>query len=362
MIRVFIVDDDDMIRSAVCSMVELEPDMSMVGEHDRVEGALELIKAAKPSVVLLDVQLPDGHGTEIASALRDMDTPSGVIMISVQKDIAFLKEAMNAGARDYLLKPFGSDEMSSAVRKLAEEMSLNRKGPEIVGIWSSRGGSGGTSLTVSLGRAIRKQGSNVALVDGDLYLGDIAYLMDVPPERSWADWGRDRGESSPERYLVESNGVSIMAAPMNPAQAELVKSGMAARFIEGLSSYDFVLIDLPRSFDEITLEMAEKCDRIWLVGDMTCTGVKNLRLFSSLLEQLRMPCEDISVILNFFVRAERDTRKKMESEFNIRAVLPLDDSVEKGWIQGKSASGGFFGSPYAKAVNGLASYLIKDKI
>lgn len=354
MIRVFIVDDDDMIRSAVCSMVDLESDMSVVGQHNRVEGALEAIKAARPSVVLLDVQLPDGHGTEIAAVLKNMDDPPGAIMISVQKDIVFLKEAMNAGARDYLLKPFGSDELCGAVRKIAEESMVNRKGPEVLGIWGCRGGAGGTSLAVSLGRAVTALGHRVALVDGDLYLGDVAYLLDASPDRGWADWGRDGGKLPAERYLIEAEGMSIMAAPVNPAQAELVKPGMAASFIGGITSCDLVIVDLPRSLDEMTLEMAEKCDRILLIGDMTCTGVKNLRLFSSLLEQLRLPCSKVSVVLNFFLRSDRNTRLKLESEFEVEAVLPRDESVEKSWIEGKPLSGGLFGSSYGKAVASLA--------
>ncbi len=369
MIRVFIVDDDSVTRDVIRGMLQMEPDVEIIGESDRLEGVIETVTRLRPSVLLLDVQLPDGDGPELAEKLAEMPVHPGIIMISVQKDVAFLRKAMQAGARDYLLKPFTSAELVDAIRRVNTE-TLSKGGTrqaERIAIWSCRGGAGGSSFSISLASQLAMMGKRTALIDGDLYMGDVAFLLNTPYELSWTNWANEclSGVADGERYLaLGPNNLMIMPTAKNPVQAELIKAGMADRLIQSLSDrFDYIFVDLHRNLDDISVELAEACQRLWLVSDCTCTGVKNLHLVSGLLDQLRIPWIERAVILNRVEREHRSIVEKIDKEYTVKGILPFESKLENGWLRGEPLIIDQPRAAYSKIIREIASALeVREKV
>jgi two-component system, NarL family, response regulator DevR len=127
-IRVFLVDDHEVVRRGVRDMLEAEDDIEVVGEAGTVEEALGRIPATSPDVALLDVRLPDGDGVELCRDLRSSHPEIHALMLTSYDDDEALFNAMMAGASGYVLKQVrGSDLIANVRRVAAGESTLDPK-------------------------------------------------------------------------------------------------------------------------------------------------------------------------------------------------------------------------------------------
>ncbi len=123
-VRVFLVDDHEVVRVGVSALIDAEEDMEVVGEAGTVTDALRRIDMAKPDVALLDVRLPDGTGVELCRDIRSSHPEVACIMLTSHSDDEALFSSILAGASGYLLKGVKVDELIDAIRKVANGMSL----------------------------------------------------------------------------------------------------------------------------------------------------------------------------------------------------------------------------------------------
>ncbi|MGG6266834.1 response regulator transcription factor [Leptolyngbya sp. AN03gr2] len=115
-IRVLLVDDQSLIRQGLKAMLELEPDLQIVGDADNGKVALELVAHLQPDVVLMDIRMPEMSG-QTATQLITQEFPTvKVLILSTFDDDAYIAGAMQAGARGYLLKDMPSRELATAIR------------------------------------------------------------------------------------------------------------------------------------------------------------------------------------------------------------------------------------------------------
>jgi two-component system response regulator DevR len=123
-LTVCIVDDHPMVRDGLRAVFDTTDDIVVVGEADSLATALPLLRRVRPRVALVDVQLPDGSGTEICRFLKE-NAPevSCLILTSMAHDEA-LFEAVRAGASGFVLKQIKSDELAMCVRRVAEGATL----------------------------------------------------------------------------------------------------------------------------------------------------------------------------------------------------------------------------------------------
>jgi two-component system, NarL family, response regulator DevR len=117
-IRVFLVDDHEIVRRGLVDLISAEADLEVVGEAGIVAGAVDLIVAANPDVVLLDWQLPDGTGVEICRELRDAHPKVACLMLSAFANDDALFSAIIAGARGYVLKQIRGNDLVDSIRKV----------------------------------------------------------------------------------------------------------------------------------------------------------------------------------------------------------------------------------------------------
>ncbi len=118
-VRVFLVDDHEVVRQGVRSLLEAAGDLEVVGEADSVETGLARILAVRPQVAVLDVRLPDGNGVELCREIRSRLPEVACLMLTSYTDDEALFEAIIAGAAGYVLKQVRGSELIDAVRRVA---------------------------------------------------------------------------------------------------------------------------------------------------------------------------------------------------------------------------------------------------
>jgi DNA-binding NarL/FixJ family response regulator len=123
-IRIFLVDDHEIVRRGVADLLEDEPDMAIVGEAASVTEALARIPTHDVDVAVLDVRLPDGNGVELCRELRSMLPTLQCLMLTSFTDEDAMLEAILAGAGGYVIKDIKGSALLSAVRTVGSGRSL----------------------------------------------------------------------------------------------------------------------------------------------------------------------------------------------------------------------------------------------
>ncbi|GAA4562824.1 response regulator transcription factor [Planotetraspora kaengkrachanensis] len=124
MIRVFLLDDHEVVRRGVAALLESEDDIEVVGEAGTAESAVARIPALKPDVAVLDVRLPDGSGVDVCREVRSRVPELACLMLTSFADEEALFNAVMAGAAGYVLKQIHGSDLVGAVRTVARGQSL----------------------------------------------------------------------------------------------------------------------------------------------------------------------------------------------------------------------------------------------
>ncbi|TWF98859.1 response regulator [Kitasatospora viridis] len=123
-IRVFLLDDHEVVRRGVHELLSGEDDIEVVGEAGTAAEALSRIPAVRPDVAVLDVRLPDGNGVEVCREVRSADPRIRCLMLTSFSDDEALFDSIMAGASGYVLKAIRGTDLLSAVRDVAAGKSL----------------------------------------------------------------------------------------------------------------------------------------------------------------------------------------------------------------------------------------------
>ena len=123
-IKVFLLDDHEIVRRGLADLLGLEADLDVVGEAGTAADALHRIPATRPDVAVLDVRLPDGSGVEVCRDVRDALPEVRCLMLTSYADDEALFDAIMAGASGYVLKDIRGNDLVEAIRQVAAGRSL----------------------------------------------------------------------------------------------------------------------------------------------------------------------------------------------------------------------------------------------
>src|SRR3990172_8312267 len=325
-IKVLIVDDIPETRDHLTKLLGFESDIDVVGAAASGAEAVTMAVALVPDVVLMDINMPDMDGIATTELLAVKCPTAAVVMMSVQGEADYLRRSMLAGAREFLVKPFSSDELTASIRQVwarerdkqsritapiaaaaagASTASTSGEPGIVVAIFSPKGGVGRTTIAVNLAVAAASLGGRrVALMDASFQFGDVGVLLNLNPKnKSIADLASvlEAGEADElDSYVVNhSSGVRVLLAPPSPEQAELITAAHARRVVERLrAENDLVVVDCPSSFNDATLGILDSADLILTLLSLEITSIKNMRLFLEVAEQLGYGAGKIRLVLN----------------------------------------------------------------
>ena len=122
--RVFLLDDHEVVRQGLRSLIEVEDDLIVIGEAGTAEEALDRIPATRPDIAVLDVRLPDGDGVEVCREVRSRLPEVQCLMLTSFADDEALFSAIMAGAAGYVLKQIRGNDLVDAIRRVAAGESL----------------------------------------------------------------------------------------------------------------------------------------------------------------------------------------------------------------------------------------------
>ncbi len=322
-IRVLIVDDITETRDHLARLLGFESDIEIVGLAESGRHAIELAIALKPDIVLMDINMPDMDGIEATEQLSAQVPGASVVMMSVQGEADYLRRSMLAGAREFLVKPFSSDELTSSIRQIySRERERLERFPvavaapaaapadvdpgRIVAVFGPKGGIGRTTVAVNLAVAAASElDQRTALVDGSFQFGDVGVLLNLNPKnKSIADLAPDLEaglelETIDPFLTVHSSGAKVLLAPPSPEMAELVTAVGVRKVLQMLRrTNDLIIVDCSSSMSDTTLAILDEADVILTMLTLEITSIKNMRLFLEVTDQLGYESSSIKLVLN----------------------------------------------------------------
>jgi two-component system, NarL family, response regulator DesR len=117
-IRVLLAEDQTMLRGALSTLLELEPDITVVAQAPNGRDAFRLARDLSPDIVVTDIEMPEMTGLELAAALKQSESKSRVVILTTFARPGYLRRALDAGARGYLLKERPASELAEAIRRV----------------------------------------------------------------------------------------------------------------------------------------------------------------------------------------------------------------------------------------------------
>jgi pilus assembly protein CpaE len=328
-IRVLVVDDIPETRDHLTKLLGFESDIDVVGSAASGREAIEMAVRLNPDVILMDINMPDLDGIAATEQLSSVVPTAAVVMMSVQGEADYLRRSMLAGAREFLVKPFSSDELTASIRQVSARErdkqsriaaapvavgSAAASGPRstesgepgiIVAVFSPKGGVGRTTVAVNLAVAAASElGRKVVVMDGSFQFGDVGVLLNLNPKsKSIADLIPELevgSLDSLDTFLIShTTGVNVLLAPPSPETAEMITAAGVKTVLDRLrADHDLVVVDCTSYFNDTTLAILDSADVILTMLSLEITSIKNMRLFLEVAEQLGYESGKVRLVLN----------------------------------------------------------------
>jgi len=353
---------------------------------DRAEGVAEQVQdvaeelVPRPEVVICsrigtvgDV-LTDAGPFDVLVAGPSMGTRSGMARLQIIHDElpelvmvlalsrrpdAGLRDIVRTGASDLVQLPAEDKEMIDTLQRAVElagklakpaapapvaapvPAAPHHAGPgRVFTISSATGGCGKTFYATNLAYFLARHAEGrAAIVDLDLQFGEVVTAMRLRPRYTIFDaLQRDDTDEADlhahiEEYMVEhETGVHVLAAPREPSEADRINPPDVTRIIDAVRSrFDYVIVDTPPALTEVVLAAFDLSDQLYVMATLDLPSVRNMSVFLQTLERLRIPADNVRLILN---KAESDVGIDIDQVTKLfpqgfEAVLPYAKEVSR---------------------------------
>jgi len=379
-ITVIIAENELSEREKLKGQLANEQDIEVVGEARDGKECLELVKRQRPTVVLIKEDLPVVNGLAVAEQLSTEMPEVGVILILTGSEGQEVWHKMlRAGIKEFLTRPFPVDRLLEEVRKVhgiqskaakrataaAPPKPVEPEGPKrrVITITGPRGGCGKTVIAANLAVALAGVSEKVALVDLNLWGGDVGMLLDVTPKRTLGDllpgFGGIDYDVVDSVMSKHASGVSVLAAPLTGTfDGSTLSRYMVQSILEALrENYEYTIIDTGYANLESTLAAMDYSDLILVVVGMDLPRLRDGKLYLKNLLAANYAKEKIRVIVNRTTNSKEISSSEVETilEFPVTAQIPSDDGLVGSSVNlGQAFVSSSPGKPVSRAILALA--------
>ena len=326
---------------------------------ERVGAAGDAVAQDGPfDIVMAGPSMGTRAGLDRMASLTEQAAGAVLLLAFSQRPEASLREIIRTGAVDLIQLPASDDALARSVHRASSIASSRQGAGQLAGrddgsailkpsehgrvftITSATGGCGKTFFSTNLAYVLAKwSGGRVCIIDLDLQFGEVATALRLRPKYTIHD-ALDRDDESEEDfrdqiedYLVtHETGIHLLAAPRSPEEADRIEPPDVTRVIEAVRRrFDYVIVDTPTALTEVVLAALDLSDVLYVLGTLDLPSVRNMSVFLGTLDKLRIPSENVRLVLN---KAEEDVgieldqvRRLFPKEFE--SVLPYSREVSR---------------------------------
>ena len=292
------------------------------------------IRQLKPHAILLDLATDLTVATELIRFITSLNPPVQVVGLDTRNDSDAILQSLRAGATEFLAAPFELSSQRDAIARLrrlcGSEAPVSNEAGHVVAFSSAKPGSGASTLATQTAFALRRlTGQRILLADFDLTGGTIGFYLKLSHNYSVVDALQHAEHLDATLWsslAVNHGGVDILPSPAAP-YAEPIDGGRLRVLIDyARQLYDWVILDLPTVFSQISLIALAECERAYLVSTSELPSLHLTRKAMSMITQVGLPKERFEVLVNRVERRDDIGAANLEKLFNcpVHASLPND--------------------------------------
>ena len=377
-ISIFLIDDVVDSRVALKRML-VAAEFAVAGEAGTGTEAVGMLREIKADVIVISLEEPVTRTLKAIETLTIAAPETPVVVVSSLADKEYLRRAMVAGARDFVAHPLTQDELAKTIttvvdverkrRSLSNDVLENGHRGELIAMFSGKGGVGKTTLATNLAVAMALEGKEkqqrVAIVDLDLLLGDVAIMLDVTPERTISDLVPLIDKLDPELLrsflYVHSSGVKVLCAPTRVEDSEALTPDRVRRILDVLArTFDYVIVDLPRVFDDRVVTTLDMANLVMLVTNYDVPCLKSTKVCLDTLRSWRYTEDKLKLVINHANRTNGFAPGEAERalDYPVFWKVPSDYAVASTSNHGKPFVQGQATTKMAQNVTGLGGTLM----
>ncbi|GAB4476516.1 MAG: response regulator [Anaerolineae bacterium] len=354
-IRVLIVDDNEETRYGTQRLLEMEDErIEIVGIAENGLQAIELVRELHPHVVLMDINMPVMDGLQATARITQEMPRVQVVIVSVQDDPNYMRQAIRAGATDFVAKPISADELAAAIERAYQKIppevpagipgiipgmegqipGYRRADGHIIGVLGPKGGIGKTTVAVNLGVALARsmKDKKVLLIDGNITYGDVAVFLNTRGQYSVVDLAimLEDPEQADDQVLEgtiasHDSGLKLLVAPTNPNDTPLGVElfGTMLDFLK--REFDYIIVDTATTIDNMMVATIRRADRLIMLTHPTMPALKNARLMFAELRAAEYPFEHLMLVMNRVPKNNRITVAQISQYLGQKVVVEIPD-------------------------------------
>jgi pilus assembly protein CpaE len=292
------------------------------------------IRQLKPHAILLDLATDLTVATELIRFITSLTPPVQVVGLDTRNDSDAILQSLRAGATEFLAAPFELASQRDAIARLrrlcGSEVPVSNEAGHIIAFSSAKPGSGASTLATQTAFALRRlTGQRILLADFDLTGGTIGFYLKLSHNYSVVDALQHAEHLDATLWsslAVNHGGVDILPSPAAPF-AEPIDGGRLRVLIDyARQIYDWVILDLPTVFSQISLIALAECERAYLVSTSELPSLHLTRKAMGMISQVGLPKERFEVLVNRVERRDDIGAANLEKLFNcpVHASLPND--------------------------------------
>jgi len=363
--RILVISRSPALSRAI--QASLGPGYQVVTSTNVID-VVEEVREQGPFDVLVAGPVFDSHaGMARLAQLRATSAVPATVLALGPKPKASLSDIVRTGAVELVEYPTSKRQLSVALQRaleladhaqsangsvapfVAHGVVVDRpQSAEVFTVASSSGGCGKTFYATNLAYYLATQtGQRVCLVDLDLQFGEVSTALQLRPRFTISDLlsreavDEDDLNEHVEEYLEEHElGFSVLAAPFSPAEADMIAPKDVYKVMGALRKhFDYIVVDTPSQLSEVVLAAFDHSTKVLCMVTLDLPSIRNMRVFLSTLEKLRINSETIGVVLN---KVEEDVGIDISDvqdvlDNRIVSILPYSREVSRSINKGKPA-------------------------
>lgn len=282
--------------------------VAITGTEGELEIAAPLAEQERPDVLVVDSRCEHAGALDVLETTTVRFPAMTVILLCPNPGADLMRDAMRIGVRELLPAPPEPHALLTALERVRQRLDLSkapRKAGRVMSWIACKGGSGATFLASNFAYALAAPGGKrVALIDLNLQFGDAGlFLADHAPQTTLSDVVRQirRLDSAllASSMIHVTPDCHVLAAPENLAEAGLIKPEHLDTLLSvAASHYDYVVLDLGRSLDALSLRALDKSETIFLVIQLTLPFIRDCKRLIHALTSLGYSRDKISLVVN----------------------------------------------------------------
>ena len=372
--KVLVIDTDPDVRFEVQRLIP-QAGFSACGQSGLGTEAVALAQESMPDVVLCGLREPIARVVQTIESIAHALPNAPIIVYANSSEIATIRKAMLAGARDFLQAPFRPEELRrslTAILEWEERRQLRDAGSQVLGpqgaiitVFAAKGGVGKTTIAANLAVAlVRRAGQSVVLVDADDAFSDAAASLALTPEATVIDALRQidglDGDGLKQFVTEHQSGLAVIAGAETPLDWRGVPGQQLEELLRRLArQFDVVIVDTGGNLSEISQTALEAASLVlWLTTPEYASVRDSLQAFQAI-RGLRVSQDSIRVVLNVTVPESEVRPSSIEEALGqeIFWTVPYDRLLRRSAQLGQPVADVHPESPAAQSLAQLAMVL-----